>query len=236
VQTPSEQHFKHNRQLQHALPTKQYNTMRILFVHSAKIRCLKAPFIGPDDEHSSKHYKCNRDLPKGVIVGVALFSTVREYKKEIYGENAWACGPWCYEIAEAVALSPEKTVEFKGNLGLTTLDKSTYDTLLDDPTISTTIDQWIQHYGLSPRQKDRDVIRVLTIRQPYASAIVDNRKKVENRTHKRFPIEEAAFIGSGSEVGKKRRLSAPSSSSPEAMPAGATVGETSSTTKISSEH
>lgn len=87
--------------------------------------------------------------------------------------NAWAFGPWCYPVAEVIAL-PAPLQGIKGMLGLWALPPEVRAVIL--------------------AQTGHDVEHGMTLQQPYASAIAYGPKRVENRPQRRHLPPEGKWV------------------------------------------
>ena len=85
------------------------------------------------------------DLPRGQILGVAIFSETFWFDQSKHFDNEWNLGPFCYKIIDVFRF--EHGIDANGQLGIWTPKDEAYDGIVSQPGYTAKIDEWRQRCG-----------------------------------------------------------------------------------------
>ena len=120
-------------------------------------------------------------LQCGALVGLVCFDDGRRYDASFHKENApWATGPYVFRAHAAVALATP-IANVKGAL---CAFHPTQD-IQNQVASSLEVQQWSHWPGLANCWKDGKLLAI-SVRQPYAAALVGGHKNAENRSNLMF--------------------------------------------------
>ena len=84
-------------------------------------------------------------LPRGQIVGLALFSDAYWYDQSMHQNDNWCYGPYCYKILDVIQL--ETNIFCRGFLGLWKPSKEIHEKIINQNYIKNKISYWLGAYG-----------------------------------------------------------------------------------------
>lgn len=125
-------------------------------------------------------------MPRGQIIGVALFSEPFFYERKFKTIDLNIVGPICYPIVNFAAF--KQTKPHVGNTGLTYLKDENW--LNDNEIYKSAIQDWKEQHEDEVFVKGKKGFAILTIKQPFAAFIKIGVKKCENRNTFIFSIHE----------------------------------------------
>jgi len=144
------------------------------------------------------------ELPRLCAVGLALFESGEWYRKEKHDKNKWAIGPFCYNIKDAVKF-PEP-IPCLGKLGFFRITSSVLKKCLRFPKVLKKVEMWKRKYKDEMWKEDKpSAFRGLSVKQPFAEAIVRGVKKVENRSRSIGQVDPNSKSPSKPKVLQSRR-------------------------------
>merc|ERR1712176_100109 len=137
-------------------------TMRVMYIHSGKpiSKELKSDEFhinlfrdrlnlrfGTIPTSNPSHLSLDKieDLPRGQILGVAIFSETFWFDKSLHLNNEWNLGPFCYKIIDVFRF--EHGIDALGQLGVWTPKDTAYDAIQSMPNYCAKINEWKARYG-----------------------------------------------------------------------------------------
>jgi hypothetical protein len=133
--------------------------------------------VRPEDKSKYSAFGDARELPKGVIVALALVGLPFKFDPSVPG-SIWAHGEYCHPIFDCIRVPG--SLKHTGNLGFTPLSNEAAEFIESDILLQDRLQEW----GAS-----KATIMGLTVRQPAAEAIASGRKNIENRSRVLFKVD-----------------------------------------------
>lgn len=141
-------------------------------------------------ECSNTQYNAIEDLPKGQILGISLFDDAFFYDKnnKAHVNEEWMYGPFVFHASDVYRL--DSGVKCSGKQEKWHCKKEIHQKIMSKPGVKDQIKKWKQKYGehnLNFGEPTKTPIAI-TLIQPFAEAILSNKKKYENRNTRLFNI------------------------------------------------
>eukprot|EP01083_Nonionella_stella_P150936 481613_1 len=133
-------------------------------------------------------------LPRGQILGVAIFDATYWFDPSKHMADPWCLGPFCYQICDSFRF--ERGVDASGQLGIWTPTQHAQNEILSQPSVRNKLEEWKQRYGnrLYFGKDPNGTPSAITILQPFVEAILCGAKKVENRKRPCFRLHHSAVL------------------------------------------
>jgi len=133
------------------------------------------------------------DLPRGQILGAAIFDDTYWFDKTKHMDDPWHLGPFCYHVLDVVRF--ERGVEANGALSLWTPSPEAHHAIMAQPSVRAKFEAWKQQYGdqLYFGRGSNGIPSAITILQPFVEAMLRKLKMVENRKRPCFSLHDTVY-------------------------------------------
>eukprot|EP01084_Bolivina_argentea_P306069 528812_1 len=172
--------------------------MRVLYLHAGKAKPNKTEI--QSNEHYSRliqqelQLTLNNDgsnqsiysLPRGQILGLAIFDKTFWYNKAKHSQDPWATGPFCYAIKDIFRL--DTGVVALGNQSIWTPAESIHQTIMKQESAKRKLKEWKTQYKNKLYIGANGIPSALTIKQPMVYGILERKKKIKNRKKSKFRL------------------------------------------------
>ena len=85
------------------------------------------------------------DLPRGQILGAAIFDDTYWFDKSKHMDDPWNLGPFCYQIRDVVRF--ERGIDANGLLSIWKPSKEAQEAIMAQPSVRAKIEGWKRQYG-----------------------------------------------------------------------------------------
>eukprot|EP01084_Bolivina_argentea_P108867 194582_1 len=128
------------------------------------------------------------DLPRGAILGVAIFNDTYWFHPQLHQFDPWNLGPFCYGILDVFRF--QYGVKACGQLGIWIPKQDAQNRIVQQKSIANKINEWKQTYGDQLYFGKNGVVSAVTILQPFVEGILRGVKRTENRKRPIFRIHD----------------------------------------------
>eukprot|EP01084_Bolivina_argentea_P263111 445210_1 len=133
-------------------------------------------------------------LPRGEILGIAIFNETYWFDRNLHSSDPWKLGPFCYGILDVFRF--EKGVKACGQLGIWTPKQDAQNQIAQQISVQNKINEWKHTYGdqLYFGKDPNGIPAAITILQPFVEGILRGIKRVENRKAPFFRLHDNKLL------------------------------------------